>query len=177
MCSRASRRSSAAAASLPTSWRAVKPLSTGVLADVDHRHRPGVWFRHEEKRKVSPMQIDPLQTSRNDQADGCLARAWELLDRGEHLARQGGAEQAGHGLWLLAANAILRARDALEAIHPAAPARRGVDPPLERTCCELVRAAARQLASIPAGHEPAGLSLALFHLAQADHEVQGRSCS
>ena len=118
-----------------------------------------------------------MQTSMNDQAEQGLARAWALLDRAEHLARQGVRDETGPSLWLLAANSILRARDALEAIHPAAPARRGVDPPLERTCCELVRAAARQLASIPAGHEPAGLSLALFHLAQADHEVQGRSCS
>jgi hypothetical protein len=118
-----------------------------------------------------------MATSRNEQGDRCLARAWALLDRGEHLARQGDGDDAGAGLWLLAANAILRARDALEAVHPAAPGSRGRQVLVEETCSELVRSAARQLARIPAGHEPAGLRLALVHLAQADQEVQERLCS
>jgi hypothetical protein len=118
-----------------------------------------------------------MQTSAGEHGDQCLARAWALLDRGEHLARQGAGDQAGAGLGLLAANAIMRARDALEVIHPAAAGSRGLQVPGEGTCSDLVRAAAQQLASIPAGHEPAGLSLALVHLADADHEVEGRSCS
>lgn len=123
------------------------------------------------------MLIDPMQTWCNDQGDRCLARAWALLDRGEHLARRAGGDEAGPGLWLLAANSILRARDALEAIHPAAPHRRGVHTPLDGTCSDLVQAAAQQLAVIPPGHEPTGLYLVLVHLAEADHEVEGRSCS
>jgi len=150
---------------------AVRPSSAALLADVDQRRRPGLWFRHEQKGRVNPMQ-----TSAGEQGEQCLARAWLLLDRGEHLARAGGDDQASAGLWLLAANAILRARDALEAIHPDAAGSRGLQVP-GGTCSDLVRAAARQLASIPAGHEPAGLSLALVHLADADHEVEGRSCS
>jgi len=118
-----------------------------------------------------------MATSRTEQGDRCVARAWALLDRGEHLARQGDGNPAGAGLWLLAANAILRARDALEAVHPAAPGSRSQQVLVEGTCSELVRSAARQLARIPAGDEPAGLRLALVHLAQADEEVQERLCS
>ncbi len=118
-----------------------------------------------------------MQTSMNDQANQCLAQAWALLDRAEHLARQGVCDETGPSLWLLAANSILRARDALEAIHPDAPhtSRVGVLP--DGTCQDLVRAAVEQLASIPQGHEPAGLSSALVHLAEAEHEVGGRNCS
>ena len=115
-----------------------------------------------------------MQTSMNDQAHRCLARAWALLDRAEHLARQGVRDETGPSLWLLAANSILRARDALEAIHPAAPHTIGVDAQPDGNCADLVRAALEQLASIPQGHEPAGLSLALAHLVQAEHEVGGR---
>ena len=114
-----------------------------------------------------------MQTSINDQANQCLARAWALLDRAEHLARQGVRDEAGPSLWLLAANSILRARDALEAIHPAAPHTRGVDALPDGNCPDLVRAAVEQLASIPQGHEPAGLSLALVHLAEADTKSAG----
>ena len=118
-----------------------------------------------------------MQTSMNNQANQCLARAWALLDRAEHLARQDVRAETGPSLWLLAANSILRARDALEAIHPPASHTKGVDALPEGTCRDLVRAAVEQLASIPQGHEPAGLSLALVHLAEAEHEVGGRNCS
>ena len=118
-----------------------------------------------------------MQTSMNNQANQCLARAWALLDRGEHQARQAAGDEADPSLWLMAANSILRARDALEAIHPAAPHTGGVGPLPEGNCQELVQAAADHLATIPQGHEPAGLFLALVHLAEADHEVGGRSCS
>jgi hypothetical protein len=110
----------------------------------------------------------------NDQAHRCLARAWGLLDRAEHLARQTVRDEAGPSLWLLAANNILRARDAPEAIHPAAPHTIGADTLPDGNCADLVRAAVEQLGSIPQGHEPAGLSLALVHLAEAEHEVSGR---
>lgn len=60
-----------------------------------------------------------MQTSMNNQANQCLARAWALLDRAEQLAREGVRDETGPSLWLLAANSILRARDVLEAIHPA----------------------------------------------------------
>jgi hypothetical protein len=118
-----------------------------------------------------------MQTSMNNQANQCLARAWALLDRGEHQARQAAGDEADPSLWLLAANSILRARDALEAIHPAASNTFGVDALPGGNCQELVQAAVEQLASIPQGHAPAGLFLALVHLAQAGHEVDGRSCS
>ena len=118
-----------------------------------------------------------MAVSRTEHGDRCVARAWALLDRGEHLARQGDGNPAGAGLWLLAANAILRARDALEAVHPAAPGSRSRQVLVEGTCSELVRSAAQQLARIPAGDEPAGLRLALVHLAQADEEVRARWCS
>jgi hypothetical protein len=117
-----------------------------------------------------------MATSRTDQGDRCLARAWALLDRGEHLARAGDG-QDGAGLWLLAANAILRARDALEAVHPAASSGRSRQVPVEGTCAELVRSAARQLARVPSGHEPAGLWLALVHLGEAELEVRELWCS
>lgn len=110
----------------------------------------------------------------NNQAHQCLARAWALLDRAEGMARQAGRVEAEPGLWLLAANSILRARDALEAIHPAAAHPSGVGVLPEGTCQDLLRAAVEQFASIPNGHEPAGLSLALAHLADAEHEVGGR---
>jgi len=115
-----------------------------------------------------------MQTAMNDQANQCLARAWALLDRGEHLARQAIRDEAGPSLWLLAANSLLRARDALEAIHPPAPHTKGVDALPDGNCQDLVRAAVEQLASIPQGHEPAGFPLALVHLAEAEHEVGGR---
>ena len=118
-----------------------------------------------------------MQTAMNDQANQCLARAWALLDRAEHLARQAVRDEAGPSLWLLAANSILRARDALEVIHPAAPHTNGVDALPDGNCPDLVRAAVEQLASTPKGHQPAGLSLALVHLAEAEHEVGGRNCS
>ena len=117
-----------------------------------------------------------MQTSMNDQANRCLARAWALLDRAEHLARQGVRDETGPSLWLLAANSILRARDALEAIHPAAPHTICVDALPDGNCRDLIGAAVEQLANIPQGHEPAGLSLALVHLADAEHEVGGRLC-
>lgn len=118
-----------------------------------------------------------MKTPMNDQASQCLARAWGLLDRAEQLARHAAGNEADPGLWLLAANSILRARDALEAIHPAASHQGDYDELPEGTCQELVRAAAVQLADIPHGHEPAGLSLALVHLADAKHEVGARLCS
>ncbi|MHB1472951.1 MAG: hypothetical protein ACYDDU_16885 [Dermatophilaceae bacterium] len=112
----------------------------------------------------------------NDQANQGLARAWALLDRAEHLARQAVRDEAGPSLWLLAANSILRARDALEAIHPPACHTKGADALPDGICADLVRAAVDQLASIPQGHEPAGFSLALVHLAEAEREVGGRFC-
>ena len=115
-----------------------------------------------------------MQTSMNNQANQCLARAWALLDRAEQLARQGVRDEAGPSLWLLAANSILRARDALEAIHPAAPHTSRVGALPDGNCQDLVRAAVCELASIPRGHEPLGLSLALVHLVDAEHEVGGR---
>jgi len=115
-----------------------------------------------------------MQTSMNDEAEQGLARAWALLDRAEHLARQGVRDETGPSLWLLAANSILRARDTLEAIHPGAPHTICVDALPGGKCRDLVGAAVEQLASIPQGHEPAGLSLALVHLAEAEHEVGGR---
>jgi hypothetical protein len=115
-----------------------------------------------------------MQTTINNQANQCLARAWALLDRAEQLARQGVRDEAGPSLWLLAANSILRARDALEAIHPAAPHTSRVGALPDGNCQDLVRAAVCELASIPRGHEPLGLSLALVHLVDAEHEVGGR---
>ena len=117
-----------------------------------------------------------MHTSTNDQADQGIVRAWALLDRAEHLARQAVSDEAGPSLWLLAANSILRARDALEAIHPAAPHTICVDALPDGNCRDLVWAALEQLASIPKGHEPAGFSMALVHLADAEHETGGRFC-
>jgi hypothetical protein len=117
-----------------------------------------------------------MQTSMNNQANQWLARAWALLDRAEQLARQAVRDETGPSLWLLAANSILRARDALEAmpLNDPATSRVGVLP--DGNCQDLVRAAVCELASIPRGHEPPGLSLALVHLAEAEHEVGGRFC-
>jgi hypothetical protein len=126
------------------------------------------------------MRIDPMNISKHDQGDGCLARAWALLAAGEHLARGSGEQKPGPGLWLLAANAILRARDCLEAIHPCSASAGGDDAVPQwpdMTCSELVAAAAQELASIPPGLEPPGLSLALYHLVEASGEVAGRCVS
>ena len=90
-----------------------------------------------------------MQTSMNDQANQCLARAWALLDRAEHLARQGVRDEIGPSLWLLDANSILRARDALEAIHPAAPHTIGIDALPDGNCQDLVRAAVVSLRASP----------------------------
>jgi hypothetical protein len=115
-----------------------------------------------------------MHTSINDEAHQCLACAWALLDGAEYLARQAVQTESDSFLWLLAANSVLRARDALEAIYPAA-AHGGVDDSLpDGTGQDLVQAAARQLRNIPQGHEPEGLSLVLGYLAEAEHEVGGR---
>lgn len=118
-----------------------------------------------------------MQTSMNNQANEELSRAWAFLDRAEHLAREAARDDAGPSLWLLVANSILRARDAIEAIHPAAPHTGSVDALRDENCQDLVRAACCELASIPQDHKPAGLSFALVHLAEAEHEVGGRFCS
>ena len=62
-----------------------------------------------------------MKTASNDQAHQHLALAWARLDRAEQLARRAARAEAQPSLWLLAANSILRARDALEAIDPRAP--------------------------------------------------------
>jgi hypothetical protein len=113
-----------------------------------------------------------MKTQMNKQGNQRLARAWALLDRAEQLARQTARDEAGPSLWLLAANSILRARDALEAIDPAAPNTGEVDAAFDGNCRDLVRAAVRELAAIP--QESVGLSVALVHLAAAEHEVGGR---
>jgi len=115
-----------------------------------------------------------MHTPINDEAHQSLGRAWVLLDRAEHLARQAVQTETGSSLWLLAANSVLRARDALEATYPAAPHVGGVEPLPAGTCQDLVQAAAQQLRNIPEGHEPEGLSLVLGYLAEAEHEVGGR---
>ena len=139
-----------------------------------HGHAAPTWA---SIKSTTRGKAKPMQTSMKDQANQCLARAWALLDRGEHQARQAAGDEADPSLCLLAANSILRARDALEAIHPAASNTFGVDELPEGNYQELVQAAVEQLASIPQGHVPAGLFLALVHLAEANHEVGGRSCS
>jgi hypothetical protein len=115
-----------------------------------------------------------MHTSISDAARQSLARAWALLDGAEYLARQAVQTESDSSLWLLAANAVLRARDALEAIYPAAAQVGGVDSRPVGTCQDLVQAAARQLRSIPQGHEAEGLALVLGYLAEAEHEVGGR---
>jgi len=91
-----------------------------------------------------------------------------LHDRGENLARQAPGYQIGARLWLLGANDILRAHDALEAIVPAVPLPCGVHAPADGTCTHLLAPAAQQLRSIPKGHQPAGLALAHRAGAQVD---------
>jgi hypothetical protein len=115
-----------------------------------------------------------MHTSISDQAHQSLARAWALLDGAEHLARQAVQTETDSSLWLLAANSILRARDAIEAIYPAAARVGGDDSLPDGTSQDLVQAAARQLRNIPPGHEPEGLALVLRYLAEAEHEVGGR---
>jgi hypothetical protein len=115
-----------------------------------------------------------MHTANNDEAKQSLARAWALLDGAEYLARKAAQTEPDSSLWLLAANSILRARDALEAIYPAA-AHRGDDELLPHgTSQDLVQAAARHLRSIPHGQEAEGLALVLGYLAEAEHEVGGR---
>jgi len=115
-----------------------------------------------------------MHTSINDEAHRSLARAWTFLDGAEYLARQAVQTESDSSLWLLAANSVLRARDALEAIYPDAGHVGGVEPLPEGTCQDLVQVAARQLRSIPQGHETEGLSQVLVHLVEAEHEVGGR---
>ena len=115
-----------------------------------------------------------MHTSMNDQDHQSLARAWALLDGAECLARQAAQSETDSSLWLLAANSILRARDALEAIYPAAAHVGGAESLLEGTSQDLVQAAARQLRNIPQDQETEGLSLVLGYLAEAELEVGGR---
>jgi hypothetical protein len=115
-----------------------------------------------------------MYTSINDQDHQSLARAWALLDGAEYLARQAAQTETDSSLWLLVANSILRARDALEAIYPAAAHRGGHELLPDGTSQDLVQAAARQLRSIPQAQEAEGLSLVLGYLAEAEHEIGGR---
>jgi len=115
-----------------------------------------------------------MHTSINDQTHQCLTRAWAHLDRAEHLARQAIQTEADSSLCLLAANSIMRARDALDAIYPPAPHVSGAQPLPDGTCQDLVQAATRQLRNINQGHEPEALSVVLGYLAEAEHEVDGR---
>jgi hypothetical protein len=148
----------------------LNPSSTALrAAETPDADRASIESTTREKAK-------PMQKAMNDQANRRLVLAWALLDRAEHLARQAARDEPGPSLWLLAANSILRARDTLEAIHPAAPHTNRVDVLPAGTCQDLVRAAVCELASIPRGHEPLGLSLALVHLADAEHETGGRFC-
>lgn len=117
-----------------------------------------------------------MHTSINEEDHQPLARAWAFLDGAEYLARQSVQTETDSSLWLLAANSILRARDALEAIYPAAAHGGGHESLPDGTCQDLVQAAARQLRNIPQGQEAEGLSLVLGYLAEAEHEVGGRFC-
>jgi len=115
-----------------------------------------------------------MHASIDDEAHQSLARAWALLDGAEYLARQAVQTETDSPLWLLAANSIVRARDTLEAIYPAAAHVGDVESLPEGTGQDLLQAAARHLRSIPQGHEPEGLSLVLGYLAEAEHELGGR---
>lgn len=115
-----------------------------------------------------------MHTSINDEAHQSLARAWALLDGAEYLARRAVQTESDSSLWLLAANSVVRARDALEAIYPDAADGGGVESLPDGTAQDLVQAAAKQLRNIPQGHQTEGLSLVLGYLAEAEHEVGGR---
>ena len=115
-----------------------------------------------------------MHTSINDEDHQSLARAWALLDGAEYLARQAVQTETDSSLWLLAANSVVRARDALEAIYPDAADGGGVESLPDGTAQDLVQAAAKQLRNIPQGHQTEGLSLVLGYLAEAEHEVGGR---
>ena len=115
-----------------------------------------------------------MHTSINDEAHQSIASAWALLDGAEYLARQAIQTETDSSLWLLAANSILRARDALEAIYPAAAHWGGHELLPDGTVQDLVQAAARQLRNIPQGQEAEGLALVLGYLAEAEQEVGGR---
>jgi hypothetical protein len=81
-----------------------------------------------------------MHTPINDEAHQSLGRAWALPDRAEHLARQAVQTETGSSLWLLAANSVLRARDALEVIYPAAAHVGGDDSLPDGTSQDLVEA-------------------------------------
>ena len=115
-----------------------------------------------------------MHISINDDAQQPLARAWALLDGAEYLARHAVRTETDSSLWLLAANSILRARDALEAIYPAAAHGGGHELMPDGTGQDMVQAAARQLRNIPQGQEDEGLALVLGYLAEAEHEIGGR---
>ena len=117
-----------------------------------------------------------MQTSMNDQANQWLARAWALLDRAEHLARQAVRDETAGPSLVAPGGQQHPARPRRTGGHPPGRTSHGVDALPDGNCRDLVRAAVEQLASIPQGHEPAGLSLALVHLAEAEHEVGGRFC-
>jgi len=115
-----------------------------------------------------------MHTPINEEDHQPLARVWALLDGAEYLARQAAQTETDSSLWLLAANSILRARDALEAIYPAAAHGGGHESLPDGTGQDLVQAAARQLRNIPQGQETEGMSLVLGYLAEAEDEVGGR---
>jgi hypothetical protein len=115
-----------------------------------------------------------MHTSINGEDHQSLAHAWALLDGAEHLARQAVQTDNESSLWLLAANSVLRARDALEATYPDAAHGGGDDSLPDGTGQDLVQAATRQLSNIPQGHQTEGLALVLGYLAEAEHELSGR---
>ena len=71
-----------------------------------------------------------MHTSINEEDHQPLARAWALLDGAEYLARQAAQTELDSSRCLLAANSILPARDAVEAISPSPAPRGGPGPPV-----------------------------------------------
>jgi hypothetical protein len=118
-----------------------------------------------------------MQTTMNGQVNEVLDRAGRSVSVPRTWHDGPFTTTRGPSLRLLAAYSILAAGDALEAVNPVAPHPVGVDPVPDGACRVPVRVAVCEPASIPQGHQPEGPSLALVHLADADHEVGGRICS
>jgi hypothetical protein len=97
----------------PTTWFIhIPPCCEPFIHKGSSRHRRAM-STGASIESTTTGKAKPMQTSMNDQANPGVARAWAFLDRAEHLARQSVPDETGPSLWLLAANSIQRARDAL----------------------------------------------------------------
>jgi hypothetical protein len=110
-----------------------------------------------------------MTTTEGGAAQQRIHRAGKLLSAAEELAMQAWREDPTSA-WLLHANALMTAREALAhfGVPPPADAPTGGDP------AELARRARDELDGIPDGDAPAGIGVPLVYLADALSDLEAR---